>query len=195
MKRTKAEWRRALLTARAAIPEVARCKGSAAIMAHVRRLPCFEEARSILGYVALGAEADPASLLASMVDSGRAVFVPPSIDFDAEPRWVSWNDHSRGDVVRGLSARCLAFPVIAIVPGVGFDDRGMRLGRGSGFYDRALTQLRQAGNVHAVGLAFECQIVADLPSDAWDQRVDIVVSDTRVLMATTKVASRDEAGA
>jgi len=94
-----------------------------------------------------------------------------------------------------LSARGLAFPVIAIVPGVGFDHCGMRLGRGRGFYDRALTQLRQAGNVHAVGLAFECQIVADLPSDAWDQRVDVVVSDTRVLMAATKVASRREAGA
>jgi len=195
MKRTKAEWRRALLTARAAVPEFARCTGSAAIMAHLRRLSCFEEARSILGYVALGAEVDPASLLASMVDSGRAVFVPPSTDFDAEPRWVSWNEHSRGDVVRGLSARGLAFPVIAIVPGVGFDHCGMRLGRGRGFYDRALTQLRQAGNVHAVGLAFECQIVADLPSDAWDQRVDVVVSDTRVLMAATKVASRREAGA
>jgi 5-formyltetrahydrofolate cyclo-ligase len=60
----------------------------------------------------------------------------------------------------------------------------MRLGRGGGFYDRALGDLRSVGDVHVVGLAFECQIVPVLPSDPWDQRVDVVVSEQRVLHAT-----------
>jgi len=196
MKRTKAEWRRALLTARAGIPESVRRAGSAAMVEHVRRLSCFEGARSILGYAVLGAEADPVALLASGAASGRAVFLPSSSSgLEDQPRWVAWNDQCQHEGAAALAASCLAYPVLAIVPGLGFDARGMRLGRGRGFYDRALADLRRAGAVHAVGLAFECQIVADLPSDVWDQCVDFVVSESRVVVTNLGAGSGREAGA
>ena len=191
MIRTKAEWRRALLTARAAIPEAARRHGSAAMLQHVQRLPCFETARSILGYVALGAEADPFSVLSSRVASGIPVFMP-SITSDGGPCWLAWNGRSSGEIKGGVLPARLEYPVLAIVPGVGFDVRGIRLGRGRGFYDRALAELRGQGAVHAVGLAFECQIVRDLPSDVWDECVDFVASEKRILAADTQTTRGEE---
>ena len=95
-------------------------------------------------------------------------------------RWAAWNGRQEGGGPES-SARDLELPIVALVPGVGFDASGIRLGRGAGFYDRALVELRSLGHVYVVGLAFECQVVPVLPSDPWDQRVDVVVTERRVV--------------
>jgi 5-formyltetrahydrofolate cyclo-ligase len=182
MAQTKSDWRRALLMTRAAIPETTRRVASEDIAKCVRTLPDFREARSILGYVALGAEADVAVLLATAVETEIDVYVPNGEHTTDFPLWNAYRGGHVAD--EGVEARGLRYPVLAIVPGVGFDFLGVRLGRGSGFYDRALSALRQAGSVLAVGIAFECQIVPALPYDSWDQRVDVVVSERRMLTAT-----------
>ncbi len=76
----------------------------------------------------------------------------------------------------------LAFPVMMIVPGVGFDAHGGRLGRGHAYYDQAIAAVRAAGNVAVVGAAYEEQVTDRLPQDPWDQRVDLVVTERRVLV-------------
>lgn len=66
------------------------------------------------------------------------------------------------------------------VPGVAFDRHGHRLGQGAGYYDRWL-----AGYTgERVGLAYECQVVDELPTNTQDQHVQYVVTEQRVL--TTK---------
>jgi 5-formyltetrahydrofolate cyclo-ligase len=183
MAHTKSEWRRVLLAARSAIPEERRRADSAAISDRVRELACFAGVRTILGYVAVGAEADAGGLLSDAKDRRIVTLVPiPGCAMD-RPRWVHVSGQL-GDPARGRSALDLTYPILVLVPGVGFDHAGMRLGRGGGFYDRALADLRSVGQVHVVGLAFECQIVPVLPSDSWDQRVHVVVSEQRVLHAT-----------
>jgi 5-formyltetrahydrofolate cyclo-ligase len=195
MKRTKAEWRQALLSARAAIPEAARRAGSAAILDHVRRLADFHSARSLLGYAAMGAEADPSPLLEAKAGEGIAVFLPSALDgIDEAPSWVRWRGEARAEQ-SPMGAHRLEYPVFAIVPGVGFDDRGVRLGRGRGFYDRALAELRRLGAVRVVGLAFECQVVRDLPHDVWDQCVDYIATDTRLVTVTRAKSVDRDAGA
>ena len=59
--------------------------------------------------------------------------------------------------------------LIMFVPGVAFDLQGNRLGRGQGCYDRILSGLPHSSTV--VALAYEFQIVALLPVDAWDRKV------------------------
>ena len=71
-----------------------------------------------------------------------------------------------------------------LVPGVGFTRAGRRLGRGAGFYDRAIECLRRDGPILVIGLAFDVQVVEDLPIDDWDQAMDIVVSEARVVGAS-----------
>ncbi|HER35369.1 MAG: 5-formyltetrahydrofolate cyclo-ligase [Halothiobacillaceae bacterium] len=69
-----------------------------------------------------------------------------------------------------------------LIPLVGFDAQGNRLGMGAGFYDRALAQ-RHGRRPLAIGVAFACQEVDSLPVDPWDQPLDYVVTDTGVIDA------------
>jgi 5-formyltetrahydrofolate cyclo-ligase len=64
---------------------------------------------------------------------------------------------------------------VFVVPGLGFDARGARLGYGKGFYDSALAAAPRALRI---GVAFDCQIVHEIPEHAGDQRVDVIVTET-----------------
>lgn len=68
-------------------------------------------------------------------------------------------------------------PQVLIVPLLAFDARGYRLGYGGGFYDRTLEGLRAKGPVVAIGFAFSAQEVAEVPIDATDQRLDMIVTE------------------
>ncbi len=175
MKSTKSEWRRALLTARAAIPADVRKTSSGAIVERARRLPCLSDARTVLGYVAMGAEVDALPLLSETATT--SVFLPADSSTDT-PGWVARND---GTLKASPGSTCFADPLVIVVPGVGYDLRGVRLGRGRGFYDRALADLRSVGEVTVVALAFECQVVAELPVDPWDEPVDWIVTERRTI--------------
>lgn len=66
-----------------------------------------------------------------------------------------------------------------LVPGVGFDERGGRLGRGAGFYDRLLACID--ARVPRVGVCFDVQIVEEVPIERHDVRVSVVVTERRVM--------------
>ncbi|EAQ43499.1 5-formyltetrahydrofolate cyclo-ligase family protein [Roseobacter sp. MED193] len=72
-------------------------------------------------------------------------------------------------------------PEILIVPLVAFDVAGGRLGYGGGFYDRTLELLRAKRSTLAIGFAFDAQEATDLPLEATDQPLDMVVTESRVL--------------
>ncbi|MFA7232740.1 MAG: 5-formyltetrahydrofolate cyclo-ligase [Terrimicrobiaceae bacterium] len=65
---------------------------------------------------------------------------------------------------------------LILVPGLAFDPRGGRLGRGKGFYDRFLAG---AGGVRA-GVCFDDQVVEDVPREAHDLRMDFVVTPSSI---------------
>ncbi len=69
-------------------------------------------------------------------------------------------------------------PDLLIVPLIGADAACHRLGQGKGHYDRALAGLRGAP---AIGVAWDVQIITQVPVDPWDVRLDHVVTPTRVL--------------
>ena len=68
---------------------------------------------------------------------------------------------------------------LVLIPGVGFDRAGHRLGRGRGYYDRALRGVL-AGALR-VGLAHEFQVVSHVPVDPHDERVDYIVTEKRLI--------------
>ena len=71
-------------------------------------------------------------------------------------------------------------PEVLIVPLVGFDARGYRLGYGGGFYDRTLAGLRAKHQVVAIGFAFAAQELAQVPIDEYDARMDLMVTELGV---------------
>ena len=70
-----------------------------------------------------------------------------------------------------------AVPDIVIVPLLGFDDAGNRIGYG--YYDRTLNSLRRGRDVEAVGVAYDEQEYEKIPVGAGDARLDMVLTDRR----------------
>jgi 5-formyltetrahydrofolate cyclo-ligase len=182
MTQTKSEWRARLLTARRSIEPGTRREASAAVVARVASLKAYEHARTLLGYTAIGAELDLAAVIAMASQSGKIVYGPARA---APPYcWQQLAGLEHADPVR---AEALLSPVLAVVPGVGFDVCGGRLGRGRGFYDRAIAELRRTCDVIVIGAAYELQVVDRLPRDAWDEHVDLVVTERRIVVADATV--------
>lgn len=99
--------------------------------------------------------------------AGEAEVLPGSYDVP-EP------DPSRCDILEAVSPDCI------VVPGVGFDRQGYRMGYGEGYYDRFLARAEVAGSL-VIGLAYSFQVVDTLPRDLWDQPVDVLITETGIL--------------
>ncbi len=67
---------------------------------------------------------------------------------------------------------------LVMVPGVGFDYHGARIGHGKGYYDKLLARTRP--DAPRIGLAFECQMFEHIPTDAHDQLMDTIVTEERI---------------
>jgi 5-formyltetrahydrofolate cyclo-ligase len=73
-------------------------------------------------------------------------------------------------------------PDAIVLPMVGFDRTGVRLGHGGGYYDRKVLALRGAGVTPAlVGLAFAVQEVSGIPAEAHDIRMDWIVTEKETI--------------
>jgi 5-formyltetrahydrofolate cyclo-ligase len=73
---------------------------------------------------------------------------------------------------------------LIIVPGVAFDAKGNRMGHGKGYYDRLLENKKQ---IPTVGLAFEFQVVNDIPTDEYDIPVDLIITEKRIIVCSNKL--------
>ncbi len=70
---------------------------------------------------------------------------------------------------------------LIIVPGLAFDASGARLGRGSGFYDRFLSQPALRRTATRCGVCFDFQVVDEIPLDPHDVHLDAIVTDRRTI--------------
>ena len=67
---------------------------------------------------------------------------------------------------------------LLLMPLVGWDESGSRLGMGAGFYDRALQPLSQSDAPIRAGVAYQLQKVPGVPDEAWDIRLHMLLSET-----------------
>ena len=78
---------------------------------------------------------------------------------------------------------CKTVPIdcidIAFIPGVAFDEKGGRLGSGSGYYDALIPELPIT--TRKVSIAFEDQIVPVVPMESHDKYVDIIITENRII--------------
>lgn len=185
---TKADWRRLALDRRDALTELQRAEASAAICRRVLDHEEYHRAGLLFLYAAMRSEVDPGAVAARaladgkrlgfpLVDWNRMAIVPVEIgDFERvvpgrrgvpQPAEGDWTPLDPAEVD------------LVLVPGVAFDPDGRRLGYGAGMYDRLLASLPDRSA--AWGLAFEAQMVDELPADKHDRRVDAVVTERRWL--------------
>jgi len=163
--------------------EVARL--SAATCARLLVSPLFARARHVAAYAAIDNEVDPALLVEAALAAGRRVYLPvvsrERFDFVGLSPPQPGRGESGSSGPRG--GPCLppeAEDVVFLVPGVAFTPCGVRLGRGVGWYDRALG--RHPRGIR-IGLAYGFQVVPRLPEAPWDVRMHAVVTESRSISA------------
>lgn len=158
-----------------------------AAAARLSGMPEFQAAGSVALYAALPDELSTVPLYREARAASKRVALPRMLpgrrlefawvrSFDAlRPGRYGVAEPGEAEEVVGLSELDLV-----VVPGVAFDRTGGRLGRGSGYYDRALAS-RSDARPFVVGLAEAERIVDEVPREAFDQRVDAVVTDHELL--------------
>lgn len=163
-----------------------RAEKSRRASALLRSLPEFQRARCVLLFVSLPDEVDTVPLIHQALSDSKAVVLPRCEPAERRLALCAVRDFSR-DLAPG--ALGIQEPVgyntvqpgaidLAIIPGRAFDERGQRLGRGAGYYDRLLAD----ADFRAVrcGLVFEEQVLPAVPTDAHDEPVDIIVTDRAI---------------
>ncbi|MES2666401.1 MAG: 5-formyltetrahydrofolate cyclo-ligase [Pseudomonadota bacterium] len=137
--------------------------------------------RALSGYMPMRTEIDP---LPAMAAHQGPVCVPVIVGKAQALRFREWSPGCAlipGEYGALIPAEgAWIEPEVLIVPLLAFDARGYRLGYGGGFYDRTLEGLRAKRPTIAIGFAFAAQEVAEVPIDATDQRLDLVVTETGV---------------
>lgn len=175
--------RRALREKLSGMPEDVRHHKSLLASAFLASTAEFAAARVVMLYLSMPSEVDTSPLALKCWQAGKTVVVP-KVSWDQRrmlPVEISsLNDHmtTSGPGVRepiGGKPVPVDFIDMVVVPGLGFSARGYRIGRGMGFYDRFLAQEEFIGT--SCGLAFEEQIVPDLPVLDHDIPLSMLVTD------------------
>lgn len=141
--------------------------------------------RVLSGYMPMRTEIDPLPAMAAHAAAGGPVCVPVipgqavPLAFRAWTPGCALEEGAFGALVP-VAGDWLE-PQVLIVPLLSFDRRLFRLGYGGGYYDRTLERLRALHPVTAIGFAFAAQEVAEVPIEATDQPLDLVVTEDGIL--------------
>ena len=150
---------------------------SAKVLAALEAHPAFRAANTILLYYSLKDEVDTHSFIRKWSNKKRIV-LPVVVGDDLElriysgPEDMATGSYGIEEPTGELFTDYAAIDFIA-VPGVAFDSKGNRLGRGKGYYDRLLPRIPSA---FKAGICFPFQLVEEVPAESFDIRMDIIIT-------------------
>ncbi|KAA8710555.1 5-formyltetrahydrofolate cyclo-ligase [Pseudomonas cannabina] len=187
---TRPQLRRQLRHARRSLSQSQQRQAARDIYRQLAQHPLFRRARHVSLYLPMDGEIDPRLLLREAQRRGKATYLPV---LNAWPRTRMVFQRVRpGErfmpnrfripeprIDRAKQRKIWALDLV-LMPLVGFDDQGGRLGMGGGFYDRSLAYLarRKAWRKPVLlGLAHECQKVDRLAQASWDVPLQGTLSD------------------
>ena len=183
----KALHRATARAARSGVSSEARAAAASAVAERAMALPGVAGARAVLAYAATPEELDPSPLVSALRARAARVAYPRVCGPGALA--LHWCD-DENDLAPGYcgiaepseaAAEAESHEIdLVLVPGTAFDEACGRIGMGGGFYDRLLPQL--APGALAIGLAFDEQLVAEVPAEAHDVPLGAVVTPTRTIL-------------
>jgi 5-formyltetrahydrofolate cyclo-ligase len=144
----------------------------------------FKRARVVMFYVSLKDEVDTLSMIDEALKAGKRIAVP--VILKEEKRLIAGEIHNRLEdlesqhfgIYQPMQDRVKEIPLddidLVVVPGVAFDRKNIRLGRGHGYYDRFLSGLPK--RTKTIGLAFDFQVLEYLPQDPHDVPVSKIIT-------------------
>ena len=161
-----------------------RAAASARARALLAAQPLWKTAQWVLFFAPLPEELDVWPLLTEALAAGKKIGLPRFVAEDSTYEACQIQD-PKSDLrvghfgIREPASRCAPLPStrldLILVPGVALDLRGRRLGRGKGYYDQLLVELRGT----TCGVAFDEQIVEEIPVAPHDVHLDCILTPTR----------------
>ena len=149
----------------------------------------FVESKIVLLYMQRNGEVITQEIIERCFEHDKIV-VLPAFDIIKHTMQLMKVDNLNADMKPGPRgvlepdpAHCNVVPIdcidIAIIPGVALDEKGGRIGSGEGYYDRLIPKL--SATTRKVALAFESQIIQQVPLESHDRHVDIVITEERII--------------
>lgn len=175
--------RREIRAARDALGTHERSQASQTICDRLLALPAIRDAKSWFVYVSTGSEVQTHDLIRTLLAQGNIVTVPlvTGPDQMIPCRIQSFDELHLGEFGILAPPRGEAyteFIEVCLCPAVAFTERGERLGWGRAFFDRYLAARPPE---LAIGLAYQCQLVPQLPQEIHDRRMDFLITETRAI--------------
>jgi len=204
--------REVLLKKRDRIPPEEKKEKEAAIRKRLYASADFKRAKGILFYASFRSEVYTAACIAHALKLKKEVILPRVENKKRMLRLFAINNISEIEpgymgipepVVKKACERDLNDIDVVIVPGAGFDEKGNRLGYGSGYYDRLFSGIRnQVSGVSKeklipkthnpklvlIALAFEEQIAREIPAEPHDVKMDKIITEKRTIDCRKKGA-------
>jgi 5-formyltetrahydrofolate cyclo-ligase len=183
----KAALREQMLLQRKAMSPAVVDAGSHAINEQLLSWPVFQQAKTVMGYLAMSGEPQLDDLLVAAMAAGKTVCVPlmgsmygvmesaEITDFNelvAGRLGVRMPDPSRAHILDP------SLIDLVLTPGVAFDESGGRLGMGAGYYDRFFTRAPQALRA---GITWSRQLVGEVPLAEHDILMQWVVTEDKII--------------
>ncbi|WP_141764975.1 5-formyltetrahydrofolate cyclo-ligase [Corynebacterium sp. HMSC034A01] len=133
---------------------------------------------NVAAYNPLGSEPGPADFAAQLAGAARALLLPISLP-DGVLAWAQFGDTDTAGALGitepegpRFNSNVLRSCGLVVAPALAVDRQGMRLGKGAGYYDRALSGLE----VPVAAVVYDWEVVDAVPHDAHDQAVDAVIT-------------------
>lgn len=151
-------------------------------------LPEFIAAKTILFYASFRSEVETLSMIKESLKTGKRI-VLPKVDIERhmlmlyEMKDMTALTKGYMGIPEPLAANERALSIddidLVIIPGAAFDPSGNRLGYGAGHYDMLLAERKK--KIPVIALAYEEQVVDSIPSEKHDVKVDVIITDQRVI--------------
>ena len=161
---------------------------SALIAERISAMPEWDRAKTILGFVPGNHEPDINKLLREAISTGKRICLPQFNPIQTTYSAVLVSNPNT-DLISGkygvlepkAGSQVIPFSEIdcVLVPGLAFDSTGGRLGRGGGWFDRMLAEIRGL----RIGVAFSVQLVGNVPVESHDIRMDCLVTAEELIRA------------
>ena len=182
----KEECRKNCLARRARLSPFQRKKKSEEICQKILNLPYWQRAKRVMLYVTYRNEVDTILLIQEALKTGKILILPKVEKKEIVPYGINSfpEDVAPGykSILEPIAYRSQPWTGdmdIIIIPGCAFDFQGNRLGYGLGCYDRFLKKINPS--VLKIGLTYEVCLVSCLPVEAYDETVDIIVTEKQII--------------
>ena len=159
---------------------------SSSLKENILSLPEYKNAKKIMAFLAMKGESNLDGFIRQALLDGKEVYIPvclPERQMEAG-RLIDMEHFEKGPL--GLRNLPAGYEVtspesldLVLIPGLAVSQEGIRLGMGAGYYDRSLARVPFENRVAAL---WDFQVIPDIPSEPFDQKIAKIVTDKSVIV-------------